>query len=264
LSNSTRQLATRRPLVFSALVTLIFIVALVAVVVGQTAAVQPSLQEAIGAVGRAVIGGGALIWLAGLGWRRWLAGAGSRAAWLLIVPPLTYVLLVYPPLFAGTYRLPGEDGFLLAMVAANGFMAGAMEELVFRGLVLGSLLRRWGVAGRGLWRALIVSSLFFSFPHALNILTGADPLRTASQLIWALLLGVVFGTLTVAGGSLWPVAILHGLSNALIHANRYGHDVATDIATAALLALAPLPLIWYSWLALRRLRRLGPDPSSAA
>src|ERR1700675_4354907 len=90
MSNSTRPLATRRPLVFSALITLIFIVALVAVVVGQTAAVQPSLQEAIGAVGRAVIGGGALIWLAGLGWRRWLAGAGSRAAWLLIVPPLTY------------------------------------------------------------------------------------------------------------------------------------------------------------------------------
>jgi CAAX protease family protein len=263
MTSSAGQLATRRPLLFSTLVTLTFIVSLFAMVVAQKTVVQPSLQEAIGAAGRAAIGVGALTWLARLGWRRWLAGPGSGASWLLIVLPLAYVLVVYPLLFTGTYNLPAQDKSLVAMVAANGFMAGAMEELVFRGLVLGSLLRSWGVAGRGLWRALVVSSLFFSVPHALNVLAGAEPLRTASQLIWALLLGVVLGALAVAGGSLWPVAVFHGVANALIHANRYGHEAATDLTTAAFLALAPLPLVWYSWLLLRRFRRLRPAPSPA-
>lgn len=257
-----RQLSTHRPLLFSALVTLLLIIAVVAIAVAQKTVMQPSLQEAIGAAGRAVIGVGVLLWLTELGWRHWLAGAGSETSWLLIVLPLVYVLLVYPPLFTGTYQLLAHDKFLVAMVAANGFMAGAMEELVFRGLVLGSLLRRWGVAGNGLWRALLVSSLFFSVPHALNVLAGVEPLRTASQLIWAFLLGIVFGALTVAGGSVWPVAVLHGVGNAVIHANRYGHEVTTDLATAALLAVAPLPVVLYSWLALRRFKRLSQAPSS--
>jgi membrane protease YdiL (CAAX protease family) len=262
MASSPGRLATRRPLLFSTLVTLIFIVALLGVVVAQKTAVQPFLQEAIGAAGRAVIGVGALIWLAGLGWRRWLAGAGSGTSWLLIVLPLAYVLIVYPLLFTATYRLSVQDKALVAMVAANGFMAGAMEELIFRGLLLGSLLRNWGVAGRGLWRALVVSSLFFSVPHGLNVLAGAEPLSTASQLIWAWLLGLVLGALMVAGGSLWPVAVFHGVANALIHAQRYGHKPATDLATAALLAVAPLPLVLYSWRALRRFRRLSPTPSA--
>jgi len=251
-----------RPLLFSTFVTLVFIVSLVAMVVSvQKTAAQPLLQEALGAAGRAVIGLGALILLGGLGLRHWLAGAGSGTSWLLIVLPLTYVLLVYPLLFTGTYRLAAQDSALVAMVAANGFMAGVMEELVFRGLVLGTLLRSWGVSGRGLRRALVVSSLFFAVPHALNVLAGAGPLQTASQLIWALLLGVVFGALTVAGGSVWPVAVLHGLGNSFIHANRYGYDAVADLATATFLALAPLPLVWYSWLVLRRFRRLGPPPT---
>jgi len=130
----------RRPLLFSTFVTLVFIVSLVALAIVQKTAAQPVLQEAVGAAGRAVVGLGALILLAGLGLRRWLAGAGSGTSWLLIVLPLTYVLLVYPLLFTGTYRLSAQDNALVAMVAANGFMAGVMEELVFRGLVLGTLL----------------------------------------------------------------------------------------------------------------------------
>jgi CAAX protease family protein len=257
-------MVTRRPLLFSALVTLIFVLAVVATVVAQKTVTQPALQDAIGAAGRAVIGVGALTCLAALGWRRWLAGPAPASSWVLIVLPLAYLLLVYPLVFTGTYRLAEPNGLLVSMVAANGFMAGTAEELVFRGLVLGALLRRWDETDRGLVRALVVSSLFFSVPHALNVLVGAELIRTASQLIWALLLGVVFGALTVAGGSVWPVAILHGVANAVIHANRLGHEPATTLLGAALLALAPLPLVLYSWLALRRFRRLSPAASSPA
>lgn len=220
------------------------------------------MQEAIGAGGRAVVGVGALVGLAALGWRRWLAGPGSGLSWFLVLPPLVYVLAVYPPLFTGSYAVPTGDPSLVALVALNGLAAGVMEDLVFRGLVLGSLLAAWGQGRGGLGRALVVSSLFFSVPHALNVLAGADPVRTTAQLVWAFLLGVVFAALTVAGGTVWPVALLHGLGNALIHANRLGHDGATEPAAAVLLALAPLPLVTYSWFVLRRGRQLERAPAA--
>jgi len=255
--------ATGKPILFSISTTLIFTAFLIATAIIQKTASEPITQEALGALGRTVIGAVALVCLTNCGWLGWLATGGSQTSWLLILTPLLYVLAVYPPLFSGGYRLPSEDGTLLSMVAANGFTAGVMEELIFRGLVLGALLLRWGVTGAGLWRALVVSSLLFSAPHALNILSGAQPLTTLAQLVWAFLLGMVFGSLLVAGGSVWPVAALHGISNAFVHANRYGHDVPPDLSSAVLLALAPLPLVWYSWVLLHRGRRLPPAPVSA-
>jgi len=258
-----RHLATRRPLVFSISTTLIFTASIIATAIIQKTASEPIAQEALGAIGRTVIGAVALVCLANCGWFSWLASGGSRTSWLLMLTPLLYVLAVYPLLFSGRYLLPTEDGTLLSMVAANGFAAGVVEELIFRGLVLGALLLHWGVTGGGLWRALVVSSLLFSAPHALNILAGAQPLTTMAQLVWAFLLGIVFGVLVVAGGSVWPVAALHGLSDAFVHANRYGLDVTIDLSSAVLLAFAPLPLVLYSWLLLHWTKRLPPAPVSA-
>jgi hypothetical protein len=56
------------------------------------------------------------------------------------------------------------------------------------------------------------------------------------------------------------VAVLHGATNAFIHANRYGRDPATDLSTALLLALAPVPLLGYSWWLIGRFRQLRPRP----
>jgi membrane protease YdiL (CAAX protease family) len=247
-------------MLFCALSTLALVAALVLLSIVQQMMTTPLLQEAVGAAGRVAIGAVAFLGLVKCGWRSWIAAAPSQTSWRLMLVPLVYVLLLYPLLFTGTYRMPSESGLLLAMVAANGFAAGVMEELVFRGLVLGALLLSWGVSRRGLWRALVISGVLFSAPHGLNVLTGADPVMTVAQLIWALLLGMVFGALVIAGGSLWPVAVLHGATNAFIHANRYGRDPATDLSTALLLALAPVPLLGYSWWLLGRFRQLRPRP----
>jgi len=257
-------LAARRPLLFSVLVTLAFIVVLVVIVVVQRPVEGPVLRELVGTAGRVVVGAGAFWALAALGWRRWLAGPGSTLGWVLVVPALLYLLATYPILLTGTYALSGGEARFVLVVALGGLVAGVMEELVFRGLVLGSLLRAWGQASGGLWRALIVSSVLFSAPHILNLLVGADPVRTGAQLVWALLLGVVLGALTVASGSLWPAAALHGLANAFVHANRVGHEVALDPTTAILLALAPVPLVLASWWVLRRVRGLSLDSHSSS
>lgn len=251
---------TRRPVLFSVSVTIGFVLLVLASAVAGKASGRPASLEAVGAAGRGVIAAAALLSLAKLGWLRWLAGPGRPVSWLLVVPPLGYVLGVYPPLFTGGYAMSLGDRGLAALVATDGFAAGVAEEIVFRGLVLGALLRAWDPGGTRPWRAVLVSSLLFSAPHALNVLAGDEPLRTGAQLVWALLLGLVFGALVVSGGSIWPVALLHGVANAVIHVNRLGHTSPMSVTTAVLLALAPLPLLGYAAFVLRRHRWLTGSP----
>jgi hypothetical protein len=137
-----------------------------------------------------------------------------------------------------------------------------MEEIFFRGLILGSFLKSWGSSPGAIARSLVVSALLFSMPHALNVLAGADPLRVSAQLIWAFLLGIVFAGLLVIVQSIWPIALLHGFANAVVHVNRIGHEVMPTTTSALLLALAPLPLLLYVLMLLKR--RLPKSARTAA
>src|ERR1044071_6347522 len=94
-----------------------------------------------------------------------------RARGLIVVPVAVYSLIGYPLLFTGTLALNLGQPSLAGGVGLNGFAAGALEELVFRGLILSLLIRSDSDNQRlaNLWRAILVSSLLFSAPHALNI-----------------------------------------------------------------------------------------------
>src|SRR6476620_6528248 len=77
-------------------------------------------------------------------------------SWWIILPVAIYSLIVYPLLFTGTLALNLSDPNLAGGVACNGFAAGALEELVFRGLILS----RWlssdleGQSLKNAWRAI--------------------------------------------------------------------------------------------------------------
>jgi hypothetical protein len=60
----------------------------------------------------------------------------------------------------------------------------------------------------------------------------------------------------LAGGSLWPIAALHGLANAFIHVNRLGTTAELSGSSLLLLAMAPIPLLAYALVLLCRGNRL--------
>jgi CAAX protease family protein len=253
-----KRLAERHPVLFSVIVTITFVLLVAVVAITGKLAGGAHRLEAIGALGRLCM---AFLGLAGLLYLGWGHDLGiwpipSIRTWKPVLPALLYVLLVYPPLFTGSYALNVSDRALAVLVALNGFAAGVMEEIFFRGLVLGSFLKSWGSSPRAIAKALVVSALLFSVPHALNVLAGADPLRTAAQVVWAFLLGVVFAGFVIIVRSIWPVALLHGFANAVVHVNRIGHDVTPTAGSAVFMALAPLPLLLYVYILLeRRLRQ---------
>jgi len=180
--------------------------------------------------------------------------SASPRSWAIILPVALYSLIVYPLLFTGTLRLNLDQPNLAAGVAFNGFAAGALEELVFRGLILSLLLTASSDnhEPRNAWNAIFISALLFSLPHAGNLFVGHAEARVLAQLVWAFLLGVVFACLRISGRSIWPVAVLHGALNAFVHVNRLGIEIQPSLLRAAALAFAPVPLCVYGAILLRK------------
>ena len=77
-------------------------------------------------------------------------------------------------------------------------VAPAVEELVFRGLVL-----RRSVAFHGFWRGILASAGIFALLHP-------------QQLLGAFVAGTVLALLYLASGSLWVSMLAHALNNAAV------------------------------------------------
>ena len=156
--------------------------------------------------------GGALL----LGLKFFALGPGARRpepVWLLSAPVLpTLVLLAYMALGAHWTVSPMEPQSRSAVIAGAlvfyGLAAGIAEELVFRGLIMGSLERAFDVRF-----AVLLPSVLFG---ALHLIGGGVSLLGALQLIIAgSLVGILFSLITLESGSVWNAAIVHGLWNAV-------------------------------------------------
>jgi membrane protease YdiL (CAAX protease family) len=185
---------------------------------------DPAAREYIAGIARVIVGLIVFVIIRQRNWGFDVLSSPSARAWGIILPVAVYSLIVYPLLFTGTLALNLSEPNLVGGVALNGFAAGTLEELVFRGLILSLLLganshnQRLNIV----WRGILISALLFSMPHALNIFAGHAGARVVAQLVWSFLLGIVFSCLRIVGRSVWPVAVLHGAMNAFVHVNRLG------------------------------------------
>jgi membrane protease YdiL (CAAX protease family) len=246
-----------RKIWFGLAITVVFVVTTVLVVsLPASQFTGPAAKEYAAGIGRTIVG---LIMIGAMRQSKVTSNALTLPgpySWGIVVPVAAYTLVVYPLLFTGRLGLDLSQPNLAAGVAFNGFATGALEELVFRGLILSILLN--GNLGddnsSDPWRAIIISALLFSVPHALNLFVGHAEARVVAQLIWAFLLGIVFACLRITGRSIWPVAVLHGVTNAFVHVNRLGVEIQPSVVRAAALALAPVPLCIYGAVLLRKQR----------
>lgn len=87
-----------------------------------------------------------------------------------------------------------------------GLAVGAVEESVFRGIVMKALEMRWNKAV-----AVIVPSVLFGAVHALN---GKLSLVSFIQLLVAgSIVGILFSLVTYESGSIWSAAFMHAVWN---------------------------------------------------
>jgi membrane protease YdiL (CAAX protease family) len=91
------------------------------------------------------------------------------------------------------------------------------EEISWRGVILALFLRFHNQP-----KAILFSALGFGLMHILTLLEGRPPVWTAGQVVWAAILGIFYGYVTVKTGSLLPAMLVHYLGNLFIAAiNAY-------------------------------------------
>lgn len=107
--------------------------------------------------------------------------------------------------FVGTSPTPAlvAEAFNYGIVAT-----GFPEELLFRGLIAGTLFRRLPF-----WKANLLQAAIFTLPHLLILLIA--PRLWPLAICLPIGLGLVAGWLRQTSGSIWPSVILHGIPNAV-------------------------------------------------
>lgn len=258
-----KNFATRHPVLFGLLITLIFIMFVVfAIFIGQLLPGDYGREggQAAGRIGGFFI---FLILLNHLGWKRdagFLSPKGFMP-WLIILIPLAYSIIVFPFIFTGEWSLNFRDPILSVLTASNGISVGLLEEIAFRGLVLYGFIRLWGNKKSGMIKSVVVTSLIFGLLHVTNILSGAEVMRVLPQIAYSVLGGMVLGAFVIYSRSIWPAAAFHCLSNAVVELSRISKSIELTSFSAVLLGLVALPLALYGMLLLWKtpIRDVVPD-----
>lgn len=194
-----RQLADRHPYWFIAAIE--FVVVFVYLVAGTVA--HFAHLSNLGLYGTAQVG--LLIvastLLTAMGWWR-AVGFRRPDDWsdlrYFIIPLLPLAINLIPGLEVTSLRH-------LAVVLAIALMVGFVEEVFFRGLMLNAL------KARGLWRAVIITSLLFGLTHAMNMLAGKSVIDDVSQIFYATAIGFAYAALVLKKGIVWPLVLAHFL-----------------------------------------------------
>lgn len=133
---------------------------------------------------------------------------------------LTAVLL--PSLVKGSYLLAFSGQYvssnmsgtqifntLSAGIAFTGIAAGFVEEMVFRGVILNVLKKKWNIKA-----AVIVPSILFGFVHILgmNFSVGSCLL----VILAGTMVGVMFSLIAIESGSVWNSGVVHAVWNIVI------------------------------------------------
>ena len=97
------------------------------------------------------------------------------------------------------------------------------EEIAFRGVILVMFLRFYNQP-----KAILFSALGFGAIHLGNVLYGGDPTWVVSMALWAAILGLFYGYVTIKADSLLPAMLVHYISNMFVSAlNAYIQNNAT-------------------------------------
>jgi membrane protease YdiL (CAAX protease family) len=132
---------------------------------------------------------------------------------------------------------------LIGLLLAGAVGAGLCEEILFRGVVQGLLIRR------GRWFAIMVTAIMFGLFH-LN----------TWQFVAGIVLGVCFGWMVERSGSLWASITAHTCANvtAFVLAFVFGGQLESEpwSLLLALACLSPIGIVLFH----RQTRRTVPQP----
>jgi uncharacterized protein len=121
---------------------------------------------------------------------------------------LWFPALMLLPIFALAFAIGMPPPRAVAFLALNTILVAVSEEWMFRGILFRAMSAR-----RGVWPALLLTSVIFGSIHVLNGFTYANLSQSTVQAVAATMTGLLLGALMIRSGSIWPSIALHMLWN---------------------------------------------------
>ena len=98
---------------------------------------------------------------------------------------------------------------ITSAIVFYGLAAGIVEEVVFRGVIMGCLERRFHI-----WIAVIIPSILFGVVHIIG--NELDFLSVIQLLIAGSIVGILFSLVAYESNSIWNNAMIHAVWNMVI------------------------------------------------
>ena len=155
-----------------------------------------------------------------LSWRfGWLKTAGfsslgPKQIWVLVIMLVIYRAIIGIYAFTASFQLMLPSIELTLAILFCTFATSLVEETMYRGLMLTSMVKAWGNT-RGLYAAAILSGLFWASMHLFNLIVHPFPL-VALQVPETTVAGFVYAAIVLSSSSIWPVIMFHWLINATV------------------------------------------------
>ena len=114
--------------------------------------------------------------------------------------------------------------FLIGMTSV-----GVAEEFLFRGVIAQTLLEHIGTSRAGVWKACLLSGLYFGAAHLTN-LTGSAPLGVLMQCVFAASLGTLLAAVYFRTGNIWVTVFIHAAMDitSMLIGGLYGTQTVAD------------------------------------
>lgn len=138
-----------------------------------------------------------------------------KLRWILVGIILPVVVKgIYIVLFSGEFVSSGMSSkqmfsTLSAGIVFTGIAAGFVEEMVFRGIILNLLERRWNTKV-----AILIPSILFGALHIIGM--NFSILSCLLVLVAGTMVGIMFSLISIEGGSVWNSGIVHAIWNIII------------------------------------------------
>lgn len=160
------------------------------------------------------------------------------------------------------------EALLITAMIIDSLAIGLYEEIVFRGVVLPLLLKKWGTKRKSVVFSVVGASALFGLLHLTNILTGAPAMVVVTQVIYATIMGIAFSALLLrTNWNLVWCGLIHGMYDMSSGFGDFNKSVSTvvsenvDILPHFINLLLFLPLLLYALFLLRKIKCISADYS---
>lgn len=154
--------------------------------------------------------------LAGVFWkknrRELVLKSDSKPGYFL--PLVVFIPIVATGIYVIIKGFRPETGFLILLLDTS--LIGIAEEGMFRGILLGGLVRRIKPV-----QAVLVSSLFFSALHGLNIFGGLEASEVVSQMGSTIVMGVFLASMYLYTEKIAFPVVFHSMWDLIILGQNY-------------------------------------------